>query len=874
LNIRFLYSKLKISLLVIAVAWLYACSTKKNTFTRRAYHNTTAHYNGYFNAREIMRAAEQNITANQKEDYTEILPLFLYGDEAMSKSLYPDMDKVIKKCSKVISRHSIFIKGVEHNRWMDDAYMLVGKAYFYKKEYPEAMETFEFIARNFKNSPARIEALLWGVRTREQTNETSKMLLLLDLIENEKKLAPEHKGQLHALYAHHFIKKNEYDKAIERLEAAILLTKNKKQRTRYTFVLAQLYQRTGNFKNATIQYSNVIRLKPKYEMEFQARINRARAFDLEGGNTANVKRELQKMLHDKKNKEYRDQIYFALGELAFREKEELLGIEYFNKAAASSLGNKKLLVQIYLKLADYYFEKPKYVLAQAYYDSTLQNMDKENNMYFEINEKNKNLSALVEQIKIIEKEDSLQKVSKLSDKERDKIIKDLIQKAKDEEAKKQKEQNNNDIVNDYNQNKQQENNAGGGGTVKWYFYNPTTRGFGFSDFKKRWGNRPLEDNWRRSNKGSAGVFDENGNLIVKQDSVKAESEDNPLLSEEYYLNNLPFSDSSLLASHGKICEALYVLGGIYKESFNDVPRAIETFERLADTYDTSRHIASTYYQLFRLHQANKNNPRAEYYKNLILEKFPYSDYARLVNDPNYMKNTRENQKRVENYYDIVYDLFNKEDYKTVIVRCEKSKEIFGPHHIENKFDFLKTLSIGYTTPIDTFKKVLENFINNYPAAEEKPLAQKILDNINKKIAENKPNDANPKENGAEDIPEFVFNPDKEHYFVVLIPSDKDLNKAKVELSNFNSAYFGINKLLLNNMLLNDYYQVVTVKTFKNMADAYDYYKTVTLNEKELKEIKSNAYEYFIFSNENFSLFYQNKNTDYYRQFFMNNYINK
>ncbi|MCL4815357.1 MAG: hypothetical protein QY303_12605 [Vicingaceae bacterium] len=863
----------KLSLLILVSFWLDACSTKKNTFTSRAYHNTTAHYNGYFNAREIMRAAEQNIYTNHKEDYSEIIPLFLYGDEAMSKSLYPDMDNVIKKCSKVISRHSMFIKGVEINRWMDDAYMLVGKAYFYKKEYPEAMETFEFIARNFKNTPARIEALLWGVRTREQTNETSKLLLLLDLIENEKKLDPVLKGQLHALYAQHHIKKKDYDKAIERLEAAIPLSKNKKQRIRYTFVLAQLYQQTGNFKNATVQYSNVIRLKPKYEMEFQARINRARAFDLEGGNIAEVKKELQKMLHDKKNKEYRDQIYFALGELAFREKEEALGIEYFNKAAASSLGNKKLLTQIYLKLANYYFEKPKYIPAQAYYDSTLQNMDKEDERYFEISEKNKNLSTLVEQIKIIEKEDSLQKVARLSDKERDKIIKELIQKAKDEEAKKQKEQNSNDIVNDYNQNKQQENNAGGG-SVKWYFYNPTTRGFGFSDFKKRWGNRPLEDNWRRSNKGSVGVFDENGNLIVKQDSAKKESDENELFSEEYYLKNLPFNDSSLLASHGRICEALYTLGGIYKESFNDVPRAIETFERLAATYDTSQHIASTYYQLFRLHQANKDNQRAEYYKNLILEKFPYSDYARLVNDPNYLKNTRENQKRVENYYDIVYDLFNKEDYKTVIVRCEKSKEIFGPHHIENKFDFLKTLSIGYTTPVDTFKKALEIFIANYPAAEEKPLAQKILDNINKKIAENKPNDANPDNKKDEDIPAYVFDPNKEHYFVLLIPSDKDLNKAKIELSNFNSAYFGLKKLLLNSMLLNDFYQIITVKIFKNMADAQDYYKAISLNEKELKEIKSNAYEYFIFSSENFSLFYQNKNTDYYRQFFMMNYAGK
>lgn len=860
-------------LLFASLGTFTSCSTKKNTFTRRAYHQTTAHYNGYFNALEIMKASEQKIVSNHKEDYTEILPLFLYGDESMSKSLYPDMDIVIKKCSKVISRHSMFIKGVEYNKWMDDAYLLVAKAYFYKKEYGDAQETFEFIARNFKNSPLRLNALLWMARIRQETNEKNKLLITLDMIDQEKKLDPAVKGQFYAIYAQHYINVKDYEKAKERLEAAIPLTKNKKQRTRYTYVLAQLYQRDGDFKNATLYYTNVIRLKPKYEMEFQARINRAMAFDLDGIGSVDIKRELNRMLRDKKNKEYRDQIYFALGEIAFREKEEEKGIDYFQKASASSLGNKKLLARIYLRLANYYFAKPNYVSAQAYYDSTLQQIDDSHPEYYTIDDRNKSLKNLVTQLKIIEHEDSLQKVASMSEKEREKIIAILIEKARDEEAKKKKALEN-DIVNDYNQNQQQaQNNMNDAG--KWYFYNPTTRGFGFSDFKKRWGPRPLEDNWRRSNKASAGILDDDGNLVVKQDTIK-ESDDNPTFSQEFYLKDLPLTDSALIASHVRIIEALYIVGGIYKENFSDFPRSITAFERLAENYDTSKHIASTYYQLFRLHQEMKNKPKAEYYKNLILEKFPYSDYANLVNDPNYMKTTRENQKRVENYYDVVYDFYKRRDYQTVITRCQKSREIFGAHHIENKFDFLKTMSIGYTMPKDTFKLALENFIQRYPDKEEKPLAEKILANLNNILIQEQANDANGKNDGnvVEEAPEYVFDKEKEHYFFMLVPTDNDMNKAKIELSNFNSAFFSLKKLLVNSMLLNDAYQLITIKTFKQMSDATDYYKTVMLNDKELKDIKANGYEFFVISSENFALFYKHKNIDAYRTFFMINYAGK
>lgn len=838
---------------------LASCSRKKNTFTRRAYHNTTARYNGYFNAREIMKADVKKLQEEHVDDFSELIPIFIYPDETKSKSMFPNMERVIDKTTNVIDRHSIYLRNEEHVRWIDDCYMLMGRARFYKQEFYIAQEVFEYLAKAYNKKPPGYEAQIWLARTHLELKELNKAEAILKKLEEKKSVPKQFSSVFNAVFADYYIRVNNREEAIKHLEKALETTRKKHNKIRFNYVLAQLWLKQKEFEQASNYFSKVIKLKPEYEMLFNAKISRALAFDTEGEGQDNIKKMLRKMLKDKKNEDYKDQIYYALADIAFKEEKDSLAIDYLTKSAAYSTTNTKQKAITYLRLGQYFYDIPKYLKSYNYYDSCLTVLPKEYKDYEKIEMRTKALKKLADNIVIVQEQDSLQRMA--TDVEfRTKVIDELIAKAEKEEREKELAENNTGV--DF-----MENTALGGGTNKgeWYFYNQNTMGFGFSDFRKKWGDRKLEDNWRRTNKES--LIPDEESLANENDTSKTDTSGtkiNEKTTPEYYMQFLPLTETKMKASHNKIIEALFALGNIYKEDFQDYPHSIKSFERLIVDYDTSSYVLPSWFNLYRISLLIKDDEMEEKYKNLVLRNYPESEYAKIILDPTYNQVTRENRRRVDNYYSIVYELFKDRHFDKVIMRCDRANTIFAENHIQDKFDFLAALSIGHTMPRDTFKVALETFIENHPESESKPEAVKILQLMKEGIKVDV--------EVEKEVPyKHVF--DTEFMIVIVVPNtDKQLNNYKNKVVDFNRNNFSdLTFEPVKSIFLDAKSQIIIIKPIKGYEKVINYYKALILNKTSLQDLNAKEYPTFIISSDNFNLFYKDKDIPYYLTFFNKNF---
>lgn len=825
-----------------------SCSTDKSTFLTRAFHNTTSRYNGYFNAREIIKATEKSLRETQLDDYSQLLPIFIYPGEKKSMELYPSMDKVIEKCSEVIERHSIYLRKKEHVKWIDDSYLLIGKARFYKKEFALAKETFLYVYQAYKADPNRYKGLLWLIRSNIETEDWDEVNKYIDLVEDDTGFPEELKGEYHAILADFLIKSEaDYEGAIVNLEEAIRLIEKKKDKVRKVFVLAQLYQMKNDFSKASSLYADVVKMRPGYTMEFNAKINRAIAYDVSSNNSESIRKQLLKMLKDEKNVDFKDQIYFALAELELKEGNEDLGISYLQKSAALSTVNVKQKALSYLRLANLFFAKPDYIQAQSYYDSTVQFLPKEHPEYYLADDKNKSLQDLVSNLKVIQLQDSLLALSNLSEKDRRKKIEELIEEKK-EEAERQR------IAAEIKEERAlaAKRASSGSSDGDWYFYNQTSLSFGRSEFKQVWGNRSLSDNWRRTNKGT--VFGGKESTAREASGEAIEGEESEEYDPETYLKDIPTDKADILAAHGKISQALFNVGTIFKESFDDKGSAINAFKRLIAEYDTSRFNLPSHYQLYRIYASMGEDELAEVEKKWVLDNHPFSEYAYLIKNPDYNKNKQETKEKVEAFYAATYNLYEYGLYEDVIKSVNKADTVFLTNHIQPKYDFLRAKAIGYSRSREEFKQALEELIAAYPEDSVKIEAEIILGFL-KNMQSNEPKAT------------YTFNPDDKHFLIVSIPA-KGPAAAAVQnsLSTFNSQNFREDKLMVTPTALNNK-SVFLVREFENQKAAGRYLDALLNNIQLMGQISKLNGDTYLISGENFKTLISDKDEAHYKRFY-------
>lgn len=867
-------NKLIIPLLFsFSIFFFWSCSTKRAGFTHRYYHNMTAHYNAYFNGIESFKEGVATIEKSHVDNYDKVLPVFKFGSDDLAKSIYPQMDRSIKKASLVIQRHSIFIKGKEYCDWIDDAYMLMGKANFYKREYYNAIEIFQYIMGQYKNSPMKYEAMVWLARTYTQMGkypDATGMFNALDEPKVKSKIPDYLIKEIDASKADMYIKQKIYYLAIDPLNKALKETKKKKIKTRYTFILAQLMQKAEENDKAFRLYTKTIKMNAVYEMEFNAKINMAKLY---GANTAggtDIKKQLRKMVRDSKNIDYLDQIYFALAEIAFKEKDNKEAVRLLKLSAASSTTNNYQKSVSFLRLADFYFVEPDYEYAQVYYDSTMAFLAKDFPNYKDLERKQKTLGEISKNIKTIHLEDSLQQLAKMPARDRDAVINEIINNLiKEEERKRQEEIDRQQQLSQMSQNSPATNNPNLPGGNQWYFYNPSAISFGYNEFVKKYGNRKLEDNWRRSNKEIIDDFGEMADNSVdtaKADSIKKKTTN--LKDKNYYLKSIPLTPEQLAKSDAKIIDAYYNLGIIYHEKLQDDEESTKSFENLLKQYKGNTHELTSYYYLYRIYQDKQNTTKADYYKNKILSEYANSDVALLIKDPEAFKKSQEEKNKSEQFYKETYLAYLGNNYEAVIKNNDVARATYPNNPAMPRFDFLKALSIGKTQDVKSFEIALDDVVKKHakdPVAKE---AQQILTYIRKSL------DSTKKAISLVKDPGQIYKQDTgaiHFYGIVVSILDADINKTKVALSDFNLKNYSNSKLQVASLFIDEKNQIITVGNFESKSIAKKYFDNIQLNKNIFFEPIKGKYTDFIITTDNYTIFFKDKKLDSYLKFYNANY---
>lgn len=808
------------------------------------------------------------------EDYTSQLPIFIYLNPEVVQPVYPDLDRTIAKTSLVVDRHSMDIKGSEYCKWIDDTWIVMGEAQFLKGELTQAKQIFDFTKRKYQDPSIKQLSFYWSARVltaQEQYSRAGDELRKISLAEGFPK---NMLGELHAFRADYFLKQGKTEDAIKELELSIANTPKRQVKTRRMFILAQLYKLEGDGISSDRLYAEVIKRNPIYDMAFYAKINRALAYEASSGNSEEIRLTLGKMLKDEKNADFLDQIYYALAGIDLKEGNEAAGIENLKLATKKSVKNGNAKGLAFYKLGEIYFEKKDYPTAQAYYDSTITFLNPDHPDYQNILSLSTNLTQLMQDIIIIDREDSLQAFARLPKSEQenkiDARIEDLKQKELDAERQKQLNQIQAQAA-AFDQGSQINKNIGKG---EWYFYNAAAVGFGAAEFKKIWGQRKNEDNWRRSDKTSLQpeLEDAEKETLASDTIPGADDPKNP----NFYWKDVPDNDEKLARSDALIIEALYDLGIVYKEQMHDEKLAIDAFENLISRYDSSKYHANCYYQLYLMYGNAGNTQKADYYKAKVLEEYPETDYAKVIANPNYAAQSLADEKQVKQFYETAYAYFNQGAYRQAYESVTESLQTFPNSEFEPQFRLLEALCLGFmegeASMINSLEKVARSF-NGHEVAKE---AQEILNYFKNGKTVASTNEAAEQEAAVEEIEKaksnYRYDLGASHNFVVIVPDTSNINQLQSVVSNFNRKYFSTRGLKTSNISLNNGKTMIIVSNVGAAAKSIDYLGAFRNAGEDTETITKRGYSFFVISYDNYAFFYKDQGIDAYLAFFAENYV--
>lgn len=861
------------------IALLASCSTKKNTVVSRAYHNVTARYNGYYYSGLNIDDGIYKIERSNKDNFEKILPIYIYPTTEKAKNTFPEFDKAIKKSTLCIQRHTIKDKKGNEvptaGKWIDNNWINIGISQFYKRELFSAVESFEYVTRTYNKSKDKYTAMLWLIKTYNEIGSVSSAEPILSFLKNEKNLPAKIRNELPVVSADYYMRRGQNNEASTRLMEAsrnsnLFTGISKKKRARYSFITAQLFEQAKDDKRAIEYYKKTIKLKPEYEMIFYSKIRMARLLDVKRNNSEKTKKDLLRMAKEFKNNEYYDVIYYTLGEIEVKERNQKQALYYYKRSVQTSVSNPNQKALSYLRLGEINFDLANYQPAEAYYDSAVVTLPQEHPEYKMILARKKTLEALVGHIKTISKEDSLQRIAKMSESELNAFIDNLILRQQREEERKLREaEAAKNAAAVAPNNLAPGPNMPFGQAVSFYFYSPNVVAVGVSDFIKRWGNRKLEDNWRRSNKSVIMDVPPDGEDTTLADNGKLKK---PMVSRDDYKKNLPTNDSLIAKSNNRIIKAYYMMGSIYKEELNNTKKTISSFEELNTRFPSNRYLLNTYYTLYRIYLEAKNQPKADYYKEKILSEFPDSEFALLIKNPNYAEERNSQKSEVESFYMTVFQSYHENNYAQALSQSREGIGKFGKNEYLPKFEFIKSLSLGKLKGIDSLEYNLKLLVARFPDSEVTPLANEILLSIKK---QKNPEAFAPVANKPEEVKKdtFTVNLDATHFIVVVSPDEqKQLNEFKTNVNAFNGIYYSNREFNMSSNLFGETKQVVILKSFTNAKEAISYYDNLMKDKDVFKgDIKKESLEIFPMMADNLPFFYKTKNIAGYKLFYEANY---
>ena len=730
----------------MALLLLSGCSTKKNTITRRMYHNLTSHYNIYFNGEASIKNGEKQLRSAVKDDYSKVLRVYNYGTKQNGMSMNSTMDRALEKTSICVQKHSMVFGSRERVKWIDDAYLVMGKAHFYKHDYIPAKRTFDFVANEYNYNDIAHVANLWLIKTYIQTEEYPKAVAMIEQLQAKtsgmNKLPKELMRNVDFTIADYFIAVKDYNNAVKYLKSGILLNRDRDLCTRAMFILGQIYMLQGDADRATAQFKKVIKRNPEYEMVFESRMNMAKMGTAD--NAKELYKMMNKMLRDPNNEDYRDRIYYAMAELALREDDEAKAVDYLRKSVSAFKDNKIQRAQSSLKVASIFFEKSQYELAQAYYDTAVTSMERTQEGYDSISNISRTLNELVMYTSVVHNQDSLLRVAAMDSVQRnvliDKIIAQVIEQEKIEKERREYEEQlalMGSTINDSKPSTESSTSTSTtGGT--WYFYNESSVSRGMTEFTRKWGMRKNEDNWRISDQKSLAAalkgekIDDGGEELdgkgASKESVKGESDPH---DRAYYLKDLPFTPEQKQVADSLIADGLYHVGFLYMDRLSDLPRSIESYEELDRRYPNGKQELPTWYALYKMHNDLGHEEQSLTYKGKIFDKYPTSSYAEFIKDPSYFEKLQAQEREASDFYNKTYEAFEQEQFYRVKMNTERAMELYATDTaFMPRFVFLHAVAEGRLVSIDTMAFSLYRLVKTYPRSSITPYARRVLEEIN------------------------------------------------------------------------------------------------------------------------------------------------
>ena len=867
--------------ILLTIIMLASCSTKKNKWNRRVWHNMTSHYNVWWNGNQSMKEGEKALRESAKDDYTQTLRVFNYGTKENALALNQQMDRTIEKDAVCVQKHSMRFNNKEYVRWIDDAFIDMGKANFYKQDYVPARRTFDYVSTQYRNSPDRFTATLWLAKTYIETKQYEKAEAMLQSIlvasDNEDKMPKYVRTNIDLVYADYYIAMGKENEAVRYLRNSLITAKGKYNKTRAMFILGQIYSNQNDKPRATEQFKNVIKKHPSYEMTFEAKMNLARCYDAD---TTTI----MKMLKDSKNTDFKDRIYYAMADVALDNNNQKDGVKYLRKSVAASTNNNMQKIKSSLDAANILFSNSDYVLSQAYFDTAVMTMDRSYPGYDSLLNLSVMLTDLVTNLTVYHTQDSLLRLATMDSLQRNAIIDKVIDdyRAEQQRAEEQREIEKQIALNGGNEKPQSVVPDANDGS--WYFYNTQTRNRGMNDFKMRWGNRMLEDYWFISNKQSfaqaepqeelseeelALLSDEEREQYLKAIEISKDTTQYTPLDRGYYLKQIPFTQSAKDQANQQIAEALNNVGFIYYSDLQDYQRSIEAYTELTDRYPDNSNEVSAWYYLYKMHSVRNESADAERYKNLVLTKYPESNQAKIILDPEYFVKEYAKGAEAEQLYSKTFEAYQNGQYQRVMMNVKKARQNYADDTLYMpRFEFLNAVSLGYVEVVDSMAYSLLRLVQKYPESSIKPFALEVLlkandmYNLGLNIESARPKDDKEPEKESP----YTFRPNDEYYVLVVANRKVRINPLKVRIGDFNKNNFRMDQLKVKNMMLNKEDALLTIEKFENVDKAIDYKTAMFLNDYVFGGIDEENYKVLIISVSNYPIFYQEKNVEEYLDF--------
>lgn len=900
-------------LAITSIIALSSCSTKKNTSTRRFYHSFTTKYNVLFNANEAFKKGEKKVEENYEPDYSHIIDVYAISNKNVQGIAKTDMTTVEEKCQKAIKEHSIkkkpkknvnktrdpkymeFYNKEEFNKKMYDVWLLLGKAKFFANDYLAASATFTYIIKHFpENKNLVAEASVWKARALKEMDWTFESEGILDLLSDEQ-LSNKVNAHYSAAFADLRIKKGELEAALPHLYKAIELERKKQLRTRYKFIAAQICQALDKNAKAYEFYGDVIKDNPNYQMAFNARIRQTEVY--EGQNSEALIKSLEKMAKKSNNKDYLDQVYYAVGNVYLHKQDTANAIKNYKLSIEKSTRNGLDKAQSLITLGSLFYADGKYIEAEPCFTEAVLLIDPNYPNYTHINNKAQVLGELAQHYNVVKLQDSLIALSQMSKTEQlaaaQRQIELVIEKEKAEQERiRQEELKNKQLENEIENMAVMDKRAlGGQQTSEWYFFNPRTVSKGKLEFQRKYGNRRLEDNWNRKNKAFVAMEDLYENISDNDDNATPDSSkadnNNPSSNNtdtknpQYYLSQIPKGEEQLANAKLQIADAMYEMANIYNEKLNDYPKALETYNDFVQRFPEDNRSADALFVCYRICEKRNNEKGKRDYKENLIAEYPDSKYSKILSQPDFRAQLERMESMQDSIYEQTYKNYLNGRFEQVMQTANYMEHEFPVSPLIPNFMLLKSLSAGKMGNIDSLTNSLKNLLAHHPTSTVATMAKDVLAliaqgqiptegttgnlaQVRDKVLTDSLATNEPRLKG------FQFN-EKVPYLFYLIT---DPNEVRENWLLYYCASYNFTKFLVKDFDLRVKDGTLVVSGLDNLDEALWYAKGIEEDNEMNNLLKGKKYRSLVISAENSELIGRGFTLEQYEKFYQDSIINR